>query len=140
MTRRPRRVGEGRCVSQKVHDGTPDAATGETALESPAKFLGIPMSFTGLVIVSLVSFVAPLLLGFFPKIRLPAIVLEILAGIAIGPAGFGIVEIDEPISVMSVIGLSFLLFLAGLELEVKLLRGRRLTLSLAGFVLSVAIA
>jgi Kef-type K+ transport system membrane component KefB len=44
------------------------------------------VSFTGLVLVCVVAFVAPLLLGFVPKLRLPAIVLEILAGIAIGPA------------------------------------------------------
>jgi Kef-type K+ transport system membrane component KefB len=98
------------------------------------------MSFTGLVIVAAVAFMAPLLLGLVPKVRLPAIVLEILAGIAIGPAGLGIVQMDPPIQVGRVIGLSFLLFLAGLELEVKLLRGRRLRLTLASFALSVAIA
>lgn len=98
------------------------------------------MSFVGLVIVSAVAFTAPLLLDLLPKFRLPAIVLEILAGIAIGPAGLGLVEVDQPIRVMSVIGLSFLLFLAGLELEVKLLRGRRLRLTIVGFVVSVTIA
>jgi Kef-type K+ transport system membrane component KefB len=97
------------------------------------------MSFTGLVVVCAVAFVAPLLLGLAPKLRLPAIVLEILAGIIIGP-WLGLVHVDEPIRVMSVIGLAFLLFLAGLELDVKLMRGRRLTLTLAAFVMSVVLA
>ena len=36
---------------------------------------------------------APLVLGLFPKIRLPAIVLEILLGIVIGPQVLGWVSI-----------------------------------------------
>jgi len=98
------------------------------------------MSFSGLVLVCVVAFIAPLLLGLIPRVRLPAIVLEILAGIVIGPAGLGWVQMDEPIRVLSIIGLSFLLFLAGLEFDVTLMRGRRLTLTVAGFVASLALA
>ncbi len=98
------------------------------------------MSFTGLVLVCLVAFVAPLLLGLMPKVRLPAVVLEILAGIAIGPAGLKLVSVDEPIRVLSLLGLAFLLFLAGLELDVRLLRGRVLQLTGLGFVMSVVLA
>jgi len=98
------------------------------------------VSFTGLVLVCLVAFVAPLLLGLMPKVRLPAVVLEILAGIAIGPAGLKLVSVDEPIRVLSLLGLAFLLFLAGLELDVRLLRGRVLQLTGLGFVMSVVLA
>jgi Kef-type K+ transport system membrane component KefB len=98
------------------------------------------MSFNGLLLVTLIAFLVPLVLGFFPKVRLPAIVLEILAGIAIGPAGLGWVTIDPPIQVLSILGLSVLLFLAGLELDVSLLRGRRLKATLLGWLLSFAIA
>jgi Kef-type K+ transport system membrane component KefB len=98
------------------------------------------MMFTGLVIVCLVAFAAPLLLGLVPKLRLPAVVLEIMAGILIGPAVLGWVTVDEPIRVLSVLGLSFLLFLAGLELDTKLLRGPRLRLALVAFVVSAALA
>ncbi len=38
------------------------------------------VSFSGLVIVSAVAFAAPLLLGLFPRVRLPAVVLEIVLG------------------------------------------------------------
>ena len=54
-------------------------------------------AFSGLLLVVAVAFAAPFLLGFFPRLRLPAVVLEITAGIAIGPAGLGWVEIDETI-------------------------------------------
>jgi Kef-type K+ transport system membrane component KefB len=98
------------------------------------------VSFAGLVIVCAVAFGAPFLLGLFPRLRLPAIVLEILSGIAIGPAGFGWVTIDPPIRVLSIIGMAFLLFISGLELDLQLLRGRRLKTSLSAFALSVVLA
>ena len=44
-------------------------------------------AFSGLLMVVAVAFAAPFLLGFFPSVRLPAVVLEIVAGIVIGPAG-----------------------------------------------------
>jgi Kef-type K+ transport system membrane component KefB len=42
--------------------------------------------------------------------------------------------------VLALVGLAFLLFLAGLEIDVHRLRGRPLTLALTGFVVSFAIA
>ncbi len=97
-------------------------------------------SFSGLLIVVAVAFAAPFILGVFPKVRLPSVVLEIIAGIIIGPSVLAIVHIDESISVISVIGLAFLLFLAGLEIDFGKLRGQVLRLTLAGFVLSFGIA
>src|SRR5215208_1310554 len=84
-------------------------------------------SFDGLLIVVAVAFAVPL-------------VLEILAGIIIGPSVLGIVHVDQAISVISVIGLAFLLFLAGLEIDFTKLRGQLLRLTLVGFVASFAIA
>jgi Kef-type K+ transport system membrane component KefB len=97
-------------------------------------------SFGGLLIVVAVAFTAPFVLGLFPKVRLPSVVLEIIAGIVIGPSVLGWVHVDQSISVISVIGLAFLLFLAGLEIDFSRLRGQVLRLTLAGFALSFAIA
>jgi Kef-type K+ transport system membrane component KefB len=97
-------------------------------------------SFGGLLIVVAVAFAAPFVLGLFPKVRLPSVVLEIIAGIVIGPSVLGWVHVDQSISVISVIGLAFLLFLAGLEIDFSRLRGQVLRLTLAGFALSFAIA
>jgi Kef-type K+ transport system membrane component KefB len=96
--------------------------------------------FDNLLIVVAVAFAAPLVLGFFPGVKLPSIVLEIVAGIVIGPSVLGIVDLDDSISVIAVIGLAFLLFLAGLEIEFDKLRGQVLRLTLIGFALSFAIA
>jgi Kef-type K+ transport system membrane component KefB len=95
--------------------------------------------FTDLLIVVVVAFVAPLALGFFPRLRLPAIVLEIVLGIVIGPSGLGWVQVDLPIQILALIGLAFLLFLAGLEIDVERLRGRVLRLTALAFVISFAI-
>src|SRR2546425_5305350 len=98
------------------------------------------VSFFGLFLVTVVAFLAPLLLGLSPARRLPAIVLEIVAGIVIGPSGFGWVKVDLPISILSLIGLAFLLFLAGLEVELDRLRGRLMMNVGFGFLLSFGLA
>src|ERR687885_1182469 len=96
--------------------------------------------FTNLLIVVAVGFAAPLLLGFFPRVRLPAVVLEIVAGIVVGPAVFGWVHVDQPVAVLSIVGLAFLLFLAGLEIDFRKLRGPVLRIALTSFLASFAVA
>src|SRR5436853_1463871 len=98
------------------------------------------VSFSGLLIVTIVAFLAPLLLGLTPARRLPAIVLEIVAGIIIGPSVLGWVKVDLPISILSVLGLAFLLFLSGLEVELERLRGRLIEFVGSAFLLSLGLA
>jgi len=96
--------------------------------------------FTNLLIVVAVGFAAPLLLGLAPAVRIPSVVLELVAGIVIGPAVLGWVHVDDPVRVLSIVGLAFLLFLAGLEIEFQKLRGRVLKVAALGFAVSFAIA
>src|SRR5919206_455367 len=98
------------------------------------------LGFSGLLIVVAVGFGAPFLLGLFPRIRLPSVVFEIVAGIVIGPSVLGWVEVDDTISVLALMGLAILLFLAGLEIDFSRLRGRLLQLALVGWAISFAIA
>jgi Kef-type K+ transport system membrane component KefB len=98
------------------------------------------VSFNGLLIVTVVTFLAPLLLGLSPARRLPSVVLEIVAGIVIGPSVLGWVKVDLPISILSLLGLAFLLFLAGLEVELERLRGHLLIYVGSGFLLSLGLA
>lgn len=53
-----------------------------------------PVSFSGLAIVAAVAFLVPLLLGLVPQLRLPSAVVEIVAGIVIGPSALGWVKDD----------------------------------------------
>jgi Kef-type K+ transport system membrane component KefB len=96
--------------------------------------------FSGLLLVVLVAFLSPFLLGLAPKVRLPSVVFEIIAGIIIGPSVFGWVEVDQTIEVLSLIGLAYLLFLAGLEIDFGELRGRLLRLAFVGWAISFGIA
>src|SRR6266702_3355893 len=52
------------------------------------------VSFGNLLVVAAVAVLAPLVVGFFPRLRIPAVVLEIIGGIIIGPSVLGWVEID----------------------------------------------
>jgi len=97
-------------------------------------------SFSNLLIVMAVAFAAPLLLGLFPRLLLPSVVLEIVAGIVVGPSVLGWVEVDDAVEVIALLGLAFVLFLAGLEIEFGKLRGRVLKLTALGFAISFAVA
>ncbi|HEX2103628.1 MAG TPA: cation:proton antiporter [Solirubrobacteraceae bacterium] len=97
-------------------------------------------SLTNLLIVSVVAFAAPFVLGLFPRVRLPSVILEIVAGIVIGPSVLGIVEDDQVLAVVALIGLTFVLFLAGLEIDFGRLRGPILRLTALGFALSFGVA
>lgn len=97
------------------------------------------VGFLNLFAVALVAFAVPLGLGLLPRLRVPAPVVEIVAGVVLGPAVLGWVHADLPVRVLAVIGLAFLLFLAGLEIDVRALHGRPLALALGGFALTVAL-
>src|SRR5215218_8739509 len=90
-------------------------------------------SFDSLLIVVAVAFAAPFLLGLRPSLRLPSVVLEIIAGIIVGPSLLGLAEVDEAIEVIALVGLAFVLFLAGLEIEFEKLRGPVLRLTAIAF-------
>jgi len=98
------------------------------------------ISFRGLAIISAVAFLVPLLLGLLPRLRIPSVVLEILAGIVLGPSVLGWVHVDMPIKIMSEIGLAALLFLAGLEIEFDHLKGKQLSLAWWAFLLSLLLS
>ncbi len=97
------------------------------------------VEFTNLFAVALIALLAPLLLGLAPRLRIPAVVLEIVAGIVVGPHGLGLIEVDLPLQIVSLLGLGFLLFLAGLEIDVHRLRGKVLRLSVLGYVVTLVL-
>jgi Kef-type K+ transport system membrane component KefB len=99
----------------------------------------VDVSFTSLAIVAASGFLAPLVAGSVPGLRLPNVVVEIVFGILIGPSVLGWVNADEPVQMMALIGLSFLLFIAGLEVDYDRFRGRLLTVTAFGFAVSLAL-
>ncbi len=99
-----------------------------------------PESFASLELIAVVAFVLPLLLDLAHLRLAPLAVLEIIAGVIIGPYGFRWVTPDVPVQVFALIGLSFLLYLAGLEVELSKLRGSLARMAALGFALSCALA
>ena len=97
------------------------------------------LEFVNLLGVLVIAVVAPVLLGLAPRLRVPAVVLEIVLGVAVGPSVLGWLEADLAVEVVALLGLTMLLFLAGLEIDVLSLRGPLLGVAVAGYVVSVAV-
>jgi Kef-type K+ transport system membrane component KefB len=98
------------------------------------------VAFTDLLIITAVAAGVPLALGWAPRLRVPSVVLEIVAGIVLGPSVLGWVRVDLPVQILALVGLAFLLLLAGLEIDVRGISGRLLGLAGAGYVVSAGLA
>jgi Kef-type K+ transport system membrane component KefB len=64
----------------------------------------------------LIIFFMPILLR---KLRIPSIVGLILAGVVIGPKGFSVLEFDAAMKLLGTVGLLYIMFLAGLEIDFR---------------------
>lgn len=92
--------------------------------ENSHALAGLPVTDPVLVfaIILLIILVSPVILR---KIRVPGIIGLIISGIIIGPAGFNIIEKNQAIDLFSTIGLLFLMFIAGLDLDQQQFRRTR---------------
>jgi Kef-type K+ transport system membrane component KefB len=97
------------------------------------------ISFTGVLVLGIVSVLVPVVLALVPRLPVPGAVLEVIAGIVIGPSVLGLVHIDAAITVLSDLGLGMLLFLAGLEIDVNGLRGPLARMAGLAFLASAAL-
>ena len=85
--------------------------------------LTLPLQNTvaAFTVVLAIMLLAPLL---FNRLRMPGIVGLILAGVALGPYGFNIID-SQQITLFSQAGLLYIMFLAGLELNLQEFRKRQ---------------
>jgi Kef-type K+ transport system membrane component KefB len=97
------------------------------------------VSFGGLLIISVIAVAAPILAASVKRVKLPSAVVEIVAGIIVGPSVLAWVKINQPINVLALLGLAFLLFLAGLEIDPRAATPRQLRAPLAGFACSLVL-
>ncbi len=80
-----------------------------------------------LLLIVFVAMLAPLLAELPSGIRLPVVVIEIILGILIGPH---ILDLASPVGMIDTLGqlgLAFLLFMVGLEINLDKIRGRPLS-------------
>lgn len=90
-----------------------------------------------LLMILAVALIAPLIASTFPKLRVPALVLEIIFGIIIGPQVLDLVAVTQPIELLSNLGLAALIFMAGFELDPDRLRGEPMRLAGMGWASSI---
>ena len=72
--------------------------------------------------IGIIIIIATLLAYLARLLRQPLIPAYILAGLFIGPFGLGLIKDIEFVKTISEIGIAFLLFVVGLELDIKKLK------------------
>src|SRR5580704_19237575 len=101
---------------------------------------GVVVQFGGLLALAVAAFAAPLAARAIPRRLVPPVVLEVLAGIGIGPQGLDLVQATGGVYVLYLLGFGFLLFLAGQEIEVERFRGPAFRLAVLSFGIGLVIA
>ena len=91
------------------------------------------------LLVLLIILFAPILLN---RLRIPHIIGMILAGLVIGEHGFNILARDSSFELFGKVGLYYIMFLAGLEMNMadfKQNRGKAVMLGLLAFIIPIMI-
>jgi Kef-type K+ transport system membrane component KefB len=84
---------------------------------------------------------APAIAGLTRRIGLSVVVVELLLGIAVGPQGLGLVSPTAgALPALATMGMAFLFFIAGLEIDLSAIRGRPLRLALVGWFCGLGLA
>ena len=92
-----------------------------------------------LVLIPAVAVVAPILMISVGRwIAIPLVVFEIILGLLLGPAVLGWIVPDDLALFFADFGLAMLFFLAGNEIDFRLIRGRPLTRAAIGWIISLA--
>ncbi len=92
----------------------------------------LPLSNPVLVfsLILLIILISPIALR---RLNIPGIIILIVSGIVIGPYGAGILEQNAAIDLFSTIGLLYIMFIAGLELDMNQFKANRNKSFLFGF-------
>jgi Kef-type K+ transport system membrane component KefB/mannitol/fructose-specific phosphotransferase system IIA component (Ntr-type)/nucleotide-binding universal stress UspA family protein len=93
-----------------------------------------------LLVATAIFLVVPLA---FERMRIPGIIGLIVAGAVVGPHGIGLLDRDPTIVLLGTVGLLYLVFVAGLELDLNLFqeyRQRSIVFGLISFALPLALA
>ena len=93
-----------------------------------------------LVLIALAAVLAPIIAEQSRGLRIPSVVLEIVLGIILGPSVLKLVHPNALITGLSDMGLTFLMFLAGLEVDPNRVKGRPIRVATVGWLLSLALA
>jgi Kef-type K+ transport system membrane component KefB len=93
-----------------------------------------------LLIVAFAAIAAVIVAALAPRLTLPVVVVELLLGIAIGPQGAELADVDSFTNFFGNLGLGMLFFFAGYEIDFERIRGRPLQLGLLAWAVSLVLA
>lgn len=93
-----------------------------------------------LVLIAAAAVLSPILSEQTRGLRVPSVVIELGLGILIGPYAFKLAHPNDVVTALSDMGLTFLMFLAGFELDLNRVKGPPLRLATLGWLLSLALA
>jgi Kef-type K+ transport system membrane component KefB len=109
------------------------------AVMATASSSDLTKELNSLLVIAAIAAATPLLVGL---LRLPVaeVVLMLAFGVIFGPEVLGWIQLDDAIDLLAELGLAFLFFAAGLELEKRAVQGRSGKLALTGWLVSAALA
>lgn len=93
-----------------------------------------------LVLIAVAAVLGPIIAELTLGLRIPSVVIELSLGIVMGPYVLHLVHVNGLVTALSDMGLTFLMFLAGFELELSRLKGPPIRLAVVGWLMSLALA
>src|ERR1700683_700865 len=93
-----------------------------------------------LFVTAFIAVLAPLISEIPIGLRLPMVVVEVGLGILVGPHVLGWASPTGMLGILGSLGLIFLFYLCGMELDIEAIRGNPLKLAVTGWGLSVVVA
>ncbi len=102
--------------------------------------MDIPVGLDSPFWIVLAAAIAPLIVGLLPGPKVPEVVILLLLGILIGPEILGLATKEGPIHLLNDVGLGFLFFIAGYELNPRILKGRVGVQAILAWTVSIALA
>jgi Kef-type K+ transport system membrane component KefB len=94
-----------------------------------------------LVLIALAAVLSPLVAEFLRRfIAVPEVVLQIIFGILLGPSVLNLAHSNQIVTALSDLGLTYLMFLAGTEVDVAIFRKGHAGLAVGSWMASVLLA
>lgn len=105
------------------------------------------INYQSILIISLLAFVTPIMINAIKKVKIPYVVGEIIVGLIVGKSFFNMIHDDSWVLFLSNLGLAYLMFLSGLEIDVSQFQlqgnkknSERLFVCLIMFLISLAVS
>lgn len=104
-----------------------------------AREVTLGVDLLSMLVIAVIAAFTPLLVGLL-RLKVAEVVVLLAAGVLCGPHGAGWIVMTDSIELLAQLGLGFLFFSAGLELEQQAIHGRSGRLACSGWFASAVLA